>query len=135
MLGARLLQRLWAAAVLLVPASSAAALPPLVLHYDVYAAGLPALSLRLDIHLSDDRYRIVAEMETRGVAGFLYSWRHRGVADGRIEQGILYPAQYRAVSDSGGSVKVATLAYAPDGGVVASADPVAEEGATRCRPN
>lgn len=124
---ARLLRGLWMAAALLVPASSMAAMPPLVLQYDVYTAGLPALSLRLDIHLSDDRYRIVADMETRGLAGFLFAWRYRGVAEGRIEQGSLRPAQYHAISDTGGTVKVATLAYAPDGGVLATAEPAKEE--------
>ncbi|WP_374449510.1 DUF3108 domain-containing protein [Stella sp.] len=116
------------ASVVLVPNAAAAAMPPVELRYDVYAAGVPALSLRLDIQVSADRYRIVADMETRGMVGFFYSWRHRGIAEGRVEDGILRPAQYRAVSDAGGTIRTATLDYAADGVVVASADPPTEAG-------
>lgn len=123
------LKWVWVAAPLLAPAAaSAAAMPPVELRYDVYTAGVPALSLRLDIQVTDDRYRIVADMETRGIVGFVYSWKHRGVVEGRVEAGALRPGQYRAVSDSGGTIKTVALAYGRDGTVAASADPPSEEG-------
>ena len=125
----RALGWVWAVSAGLVPAvASAAALPPIELRYDVYTAGVPALSLRLDIQMAPDRYRIVADMETRGLVGFVYSWRHRGVTEGTIEDGVLRPTQYRATSDAGGTIKTARLVYGRDGTVTATADPATEEG-------
>ena len=115
---------------LLLPAAPAAAAGPrsLELRYDVYTAGVPTLSLRLDIAFTGERYRIVSHMETRGVIGFLFPWRHRGETEGTVVDGELRPGHYRATSDASGTVKSARLVYRGDGTVTATAEPVREEG-------
>lgn len=110
-------------------AAVAAAEPPRAvgLRYDVYTAGLPALVLRLDVSLGGGRYRIVSDMETRGLAGFLFPWRYRGETEGVVVGGELRPGQYWAVSDLGGEVRRTWLHYRRDGTVAAAAEPSPEE--------
>ncbi|MCC7274235.1 MAG: DUF3108 domain-containing protein [Alphaproteobacteria bacterium] len=107
-----------ALAACLCRAGVAAAGPDTVsLRYDVYTAGVPSLTLHLQVDVSPRSYRIVADMETQGIIGFLFPWTMRADVEGAVAGEDLRPALYRSTSLLFGRERTARLAYAGDGTV------------------
>ncbi len=109
--------------VMLLALDAAASPRSVELRYDVYTAGVATLALKLDLSFADGRYRIVSNMETQGVVGFLFPWRHRGEVDGAVAGDDLRPGLYRTTSAVAGKVRHARLVYRGDGTVAATAEP------------
>ncbi|BBK31102.1 uncharacterized protein DUF3108 [Stella humosa] len=114
--------------LVLGPAAALAAPKSIELQYDVYTAGLPTLALKLDIAFTGEGYRVAADMQTQGLAGFLFPWHYQSVSEGVVAGGDLRPALYRTTSTASGKTKTARLVYRADGTVAATAEPAVEEG-------
>jgi len=107
------------------PAPDLPAAERIELSYDVYAAGFPVLSLRLDVVVDGARYRVAAELATRGLLGVLFPWTMRATSDGTVEPDRLRPVSHRTESTVADGVRTVALAFAADGGIAAAVEPPA----------
>jgi hypothetical protein len=118
--------------VLLVPllllAGPARAAQRLVLHYDVYYLLLPVLSVDVATDTVSATYRTRVALRTAGIFATLAPWHSEAVAHGRIADGELVPAAYRASSAFRERRQQIDLEYADGGAVRGSVNGVLTDG-------
>lgn len=103
----------------------------LALTYEVYAGGMHIFTFDVDLSLRPGGYRLAAEGGTRGMAGFLYKWDVRlmadGAAPGRLSSAAvadqLRPRRYDTMTDWKDKPKTMELAFGPAGSYVVTRDP------------
>lgn len=103
----------------------AAAPDAVELRYDVVTAGLTSLTLRFELRNEPDRYRVAADIETRGVLGFFVPWTMNVVAQGA--SGGLRPNEFESSSVLYGTNRTTSMRFGRDGSIDATAVPPARD--------
>lgn len=96
------------------------------LTYDVYLGGLHIFTFDVDMMLQPDRYRVMAEGETRGMMDWLYAWDVRLAAEGSDEDGRLAPRNYVVESAWQSEQRSLELGFAGEGRYELQRDPPPE---------
>jgi hypothetical protein len=114
--------------LLLLAVEPARAAQRLVLHYDVYYLLLPVLSVDVASDTASATYRTQVALRTAGIFATIAPWHSEAVAHGRVTDGELVPAAYRASSAFRERRQQIDLEYADGGAVRGSVDGVLTEG-------
>jgi hypothetical protein len=128
MLPARCFALLPIAALLLVMGGALAQSPPqtdrIAMRYEVFGpAGLHVLTNRTDIDEVGERYAIVSELATRGVAGFVLDLAEHSEVRGRLTADSALPEAFRGDTRRNGEDRHDRVDYRDNGGIEGSASP------------
>src|SRR5262249_8971745 len=94
------------------------------LRFEVFGGpGFHFLTLRVTVRQSAERYSIVAEAETHGVADLLLNLRSRLEVHGRLSAAVLMPQAMRGETHRRGLDLYTRIDYGADGAVSAEATP------------
>lgn len=96
------------------------------LTYDVYLGGFHIFSFDVDMTLQADRYRVLAEGETRGMVDLLYAWDVKAVAEGSDLGGRIAPDSYVVESAWQSEQRSLELGFAGEGRYELRRDPPPE---------
>jgi hypothetical protein len=109
-------------------AGPVAAAQRLVLHYDVYYLLLPVLAVDVASDTAPATYSTRVALRTAGIFATLAPWHSEAVAHGRIADGELTPAAYRASSAYRERRQQIDIEYATGGAVRGSVTGVLTDG-------
>lgn len=117
--------------VLAAAAPAIASAPPpfavspsaLVLHYDLYASGIPVMNLDVTLDEVSGTYDMVGQFRASGLFGLLSAYTQHTASHGVVAAGEVRPAVYDTESVFHGGDRRAHLDYPGDGRVVAALNP------------
>jgi hypothetical protein len=120
----------WCAVALLLVAAGAAdcarADPGAVFNYDIRYGPFRVMTMRLTVHVEDDRYQASSDGRTVGVVGTLFPWSAASSSSGVRSGGVMRPLRFRSAGEYRGQRRSADVDYDAVGGVRARSDPPAE---------
>jgi hypothetical protein len=79
--------------------------------YDVYAGGLHALELNLELTLAGDRYDARAKMRTRGMMDWLFGWQAASIVSGKLDGLKPQPERYEVAGEFRGRPRKTLVTY------------------------
>ena len=99
--------------------------PPLTLTYDLYSAGIPILSLELEVNESKNSYQVAGVIRSTGIADFFSRYILHTESNGTVTPERVEPLTYLSDSNSRLRQRSARLEYGPDGSILTSLVPPA----------
>lgn len=93
------------------------------LSFYVYSGGYRALTLEADLDLTPQRYRLITNSKTSGLADTLFKYRQRAEANGNRTPVGLSPIQFLTESDSRFSYRSAEIQYTEEWPIIEKMEP------------
>jgi hypothetical protein len=104
-------------AVAVVALAGPAAAQSFTARYEMFVGGLRISELQAEIDIGAEGYRILLELESRGIVGAIVALRSELLAEGRVEDGRLHVERYRADTVRRGSERTVQMTFGEDGRV------------------